>query len=64
VNADPMPHDFTIDDLDVAEAVDSNDTKTITFDAGPGTYTFYCSIPGHLESGMEGTLTVMPAEGH
>ena len=26
----------------------------------PGTYTFYCHIPGHREAGMVGTLIVGP----
>lgn len=33
-------------------------TKTLTLNLKPGTYTFYCSVPGHQQAGMQGTLVV------
>ena len=33
-------------------------TKSFTAKLAPGTYTYYCSAPGHRQAGMQGTLTV------
>jgi len=52
-------HDFTIDQLGVTSGTLSRGQATaVTINAAPGTYQFYCSIPGHRQAGMRGTLTV------
>jgi len=54
-----LSHDFTVKELDihVHGGVDDTVKQTLTFDK-PGTYQYFCSIAGHREAGMEGTLTV------
>lgn len=42
-------------DAVLVEATDGIDTATISIE--PGTYTYYCSIAGHREAGMEGEIT-------
>ena len=52
-------HDFTIGELDAHVAVDAGETAMGGLRADePGSYTFFCTVPGHREAGMEGTLVV------
>jgi len=65
-NTGLMEHDFVIDELGINEPLPNGEAVQVTLpeDLTPGdTYTYYCSVPGHRESGMEGTLTVVEAGG-
>jgi uncharacterized cupredoxin-like copper-binding protein len=59
-----LAHDFDIDATDgIAQAVkieaQPGQSASTTFTVSkPGSYTFYCSQPGHEQAGMKGTLTV------
>jgi uncharacterized cupredoxin-like copper-binding protein len=49
-------------EADVHLHLESGEAGTTTFTPSEaGTYTYYCTVPGHREAGMEGTLTVAEA---
>ena len=52
-------HSFVIDgvqdDAPIASA-DAGETATGTVELNPGSYTFYCAVPGHRAAGMDGTV--------
>lgn len=51
-------HDFSIDALNVEVALPPGETQTVVINAAPGSYEYYCNVPGHKEAGMVGTLIV------
>jgi plastocyanin len=60
-NPAALGHDVRVEgpDGDIGGTdVISEDTTTATVELDPGDYTFYCSVAGHREGGMEGDLTV------
>jgi uncharacterized cupredoxin-like copper-binding protein len=62
-NSSPLGHNFTIQQGTNGATVGATPTfqggsKTLTVTLKPGTYTFFCSVPGHRQAGMQGTLTV------
>lgn len=56
-NRGVVEHDFTIDELGIEIYAGAGETVTETINVPAGTYHVHCSIPGHQDSGMEGTLT-------
>ncbi|MGN6664073.1 MAG: plastocyanin/azurin family copper-binding protein [Solirubrobacterales bacterium] len=61
-NESPVPHDVKIENSKGEEVggteIVSEGSESASVELEPGTYTFFCSIPGHRQAGMEGTLTV------
>lgn len=56
-----LQHDIVVEELGLDSGMaNGGDSVTITIpeDAAPGDYEFFCSVPGHKESGMVGTITV------
>lgn len=58
VNDGAVEHDITIEEANMMVHAAPGETVSATLHVEPGDYTFYCSIPGHREAGMEGTLTI------
>ena len=59
LTSDDLLHDFVIDELDVHVAADRDETAEGGLRADTaGEYTYYCTVAGHREAGMEGTLVV------
>jgi plastocyanin len=60
-NMSPLEHDVAVAQgskvLGVTPTFQGG-SRTLTLSLKPGTYTFYCTVPGHRQAGMEGTLTV------
>jgi plastocyanin len=60
-NKSAVDHDISVEGNGVDEngkVVKNGGTSEVDVDLKPGNYTFYCSVPGHREAGMEGKLTV------
>jgi uncharacterized cupredoxin-like copper-binding protein len=60
-NKSSIDHDISLEGNGVNEhgaVVKNGGVSKVTADLKPGTYTFYCSVPGHREGGMVGKLTV------
>jgi uncharacterized cupredoxin-like copper-binding protein len=57
-NPSGTPHDIVIDGKGKGAVVSNGGVSKFTASFSAGKYTFYCSVPGHRQAGMQGTLTV------
>ncbi len=66
VNDDGIPHDFAIPELYVQTQLtaDRDQSTFVVFEAGEsGSYTYFCTVSGHRQMGMEGRFIVESAGG-
>jgi len=59
-NSGIQPHDFTLEGYNIkTKVLNSGQTDSIIFTADKtGTFTYYCSVPGHKDLGMMGQFVV------
>ncbi len=61
-DSSPLEHNVTVESSSGkilgATPTFKGGTKVLTLDLKAGTYKFFCTVPGHRQAGMEGTLTV------
>lgn len=60
-NEGKVPHNLTVDGPGGQEATSDiapGGSKTLTVELKPGSYDFFCSIPGHKQLGMDQKVTV------
>ena len=57
-NKSGTPHDIVIDGKGKGQVVQNGGVSKFSASFDAGKYTYYCSVPGHRQAGMQGTLTV------
>jgi plastocyanin/mono/diheme cytochrome c family protein len=57
-NKAPIQHNIALKGDGAGPIVGSGGDSRFTATVKPGTYEFYCQVPGHEAAGMKGTLTV------
>jgi plastocyanin len=59
-NPSSVPHGIGIkgNGVDEESQTVTSSKTSVSADLKPGTYTFFCPVPGHEQAGMKGTLTV------
>jgi|SRR6187549_462012 len=61
-NPTPVPHTIAVEDKS-GKVLGRTRTairgkEYVIINLKPGTYTYFCAVPGHRQAGMEGTVTV------
>jgi len=67
INGDSMPHDLFLPDFNaktdyVKKIGDQTEIVFEIDDMQPGTYVYFCTLPGHRKAGQEGKLIVESPE--
>lgn len=61
VNGDGMPHDLAVPEIGIQTAVVAGKGKSVSTPGATATigeYTYYCTVSGHRQAGMEGRLSI------